>query len=282
MSKKNIKQIINSEKQQIMPGMFVYSPFPKEELKQVDPFVLLHHFGPYEVNKAKSFSFEPHPHRGFEAVTFLFEGEFEHRDSSGGFGKLSGGDVQWMTAGSGIIHEEKQPDDFIEKGGIVHGIQLWINLPKGVKMSPPKYQDIRKADIPEIEDNNSKLRIIAGSHKGLTGPAKTFTPMLVIHGIMHYNSKIEIDIPAEFNALLYVTRGEIFICGDKISETQMVLMNNDGSEISINAKIDTEFLLLSGNPINEPVVQYGPFVMNTMGEIKQAFMDYRNGSMGKI
>jgi len=281
MSKKNIKQIINSEKQQIMPGMFINSPFPTEELKQVDPFVLLHHFGPYEVNKAKSFSFEPHPHRGFEAVTFLFEGEFEHRDSSGGFGKLSGGDVQWMTAGSGIIHEEKQPDDFIDKGGIVHGIQLWINLPKDVKMSPPKYQDIRKADIPEIKEKNSKLRIIAGSFNGLTGPAKTFTPMLVIHGIIN-NGNNNIEIPENYNSLIYVTKGSITVNGVYVSKSQMALMSNDGTTINISSESGSEFLLLSGNPINEPVVQYGPFVMNTMGEIKQAFIDYRNGSMGKI
>src|SRR3990172_950579 len=281
MSKKNIKQIINSEKQQIMPGMFINSPFPTEELKQVDPFVLLHHFGPYEVNKAKSFSFEPHPHRGFEAVTFLFEGEFEHRDSSGGFGKLSGGDVQWMTAGSGIIHEEKQPDDFIDKGGIVHGIQLWINLPKDVKMSPPKYQDIRKADIQEIKEKNSKLRIIAGSFNGLTGPAKTFTPMLVIHGIIN-NGNNNIEIPENYNSLIYVTKGSITVNGVYVSKSQMALMSNDGTTINISSESGSEFLLLSGNPINEPVVQYGPFVMNTMGEIKQAFIDYRNGSMGKI
>ncbi|HJY64721.1 MAG TPA: pirin family protein [Ignavibacteria bacterium] len=281
MSKKNIKQIINSEKQQIMPGMFINSPFPTEELKQVDPFVLLHHFGPNEVNKAKSFSFEPHPHRGFEAVTFLFEGEFEHRDSSGGFGKLSGGDVQWMTAGSGIIHEEKQPDDFIDKGGIVHGIQLWINLPKDVKMSPPKYQDIRKADIPEIKEKNSKLRIIAGSFNGLTGPAKTFTPMLVIHGIIN-NGNNNIEIPENYNSLIYVTKGSITVNGVYVSKSQMALMSNDGTTINISSESGSEFLLLSGNPINEPVVQYGPFVMNTMGEIKQAFIDYRNGSMGKI
>ena len=279
---KTIKQIVNSEKQQIMPGMYISSPFPSDELKQADPFVLLHHFGPFGVNKSSGFSFEPHPHRGFEAVTFMFDGEFEHRDSTGGYGKLSGGDVQWMTAGSGIIHEEKQPADFMEKGGIVHGIQLWINLPKEFKLTPPKYQDIRNATISEIKKNNSRLRIIAGKYEGLTGPANTFTPMLVIHGIMSINSNNEIFVPDGYNALIYVTKGNVKINDSEINATQMALMNFDGTSISIRANAESEFLLLSGKPIDEPVVQYGPFVMNSMSEIKQAFLDYSNGMMGNL
>jgi redox-sensitive bicupin YhaK (pirin superfamily) len=275
-------KIIKSEKQQIMPGKFINSPFPTSELKQVDPFVLLHHFGPFDVNKSSSFSFEPHPHRGFEAVTFMFEGEFEHRDSTGGYGKLSGGDIQWMTAGSGVIHEEKQPHEFIEKGGIVHGIQLWINLPKEAKMTKPKYQDIRSSTIPVLEKNNNKFRIIAGNYGDLSGPARTFTPMLVIHGIMNYNKSTTIDIPIDFNSLIYITKGEIMINGLVFSKAEMALMNNDGSEIKLSSNTDSEFLLLSGKPINEPVVQYGPFVMNSMAEVKQAFLDYSNGLMGKI
>ena len=265
-----------------MPGKYINSPFPIDELRQVDPFVLLHHFGPFEVNKSSSFSFEPHPHRGFEAVTFLFEGEFEHRDSTGGHGRLSGGDVQWMTAGSGVMHEEIQPDEFVEKGGIVHGIQLWVNLPKKFKLSSPKYQDIRASAIPVITENSSTLRIISGKYKDVSGPAKTFTPMLVIHAAMNLNSSNEISIPDGFNTLVYVTKGKIRINDTDIPETQMALMSNEGTLFSVNAKTGSEFLLLSGKPINEPVVQYGPFVMNTMADVKQAFLDYSNGLMGKI
>src|SRR4030095_4408271 len=201
-----INKIIKSSKEQIMPGKFINSPFPTDELRSVDPFVLLHHFGPYEVSKSNSFSFEPHPHRGFEAVTFLFEGEFEHKDSSGGHGKLSSGDVQWMTAGSGIIHVEKQPEEFLEKGGIIHGIQLWVNLPKDAKSTKPKYQDLKSADIPLLEENGNILRIIAGDYKGLKAPAKTFTPILAIHGILKNNKEIKISIPPNYNSLIYLTK----------------------------------------------------------------------------
>lgn len=280
--KRTINKIVNGTKQQITAGKFINSPFPTDELRQVDPFVLLHHFGPFEVNRSSSFSFEPHPHRGFEAVTFLFEGEFEHRDSTGGYGRLSGGDIQWMTAGSGVIHEEKQPQNFVDKGGTVHGIQLWINLPKDAKMTKPKYQDIRSTTIPVISENNSKLRIIAGNYAGVIGPAKTFTPMVVIHGVSDNNGTVKLEVPQNYNTLIFVTKGNLDIFGSKISEAQMALMNNDGSTIDISAYGHTEFVLLSGEPINEPVVQYGPFVMNTMAEIKQAFLDYSNGVMGKI
>jgi redox-sensitive bicupin YhaK (pirin superfamily) len=212
----------------------------------------------------------------------MFEGEFEHRDSTGGFGRLSGGDLQWMTAGSGVIHEEKQPKDFIEKGGIVHGIQLWINLPREFKMTKPKYQDIGSSTIPIISENGNRLRIIAGNYKNVTGPAVTFTPMLVIHGISEKNSNIELDVPENYNSLIYVTKGNLLIGTAEINETQMALMNNDGALISIASSSGAEFVLLSGKPINEPIVQYGPFVMNSMAEIKQAFLDYSQGLMGKI
>lgn len=264
-----------------MPGKYINSPFPADELKMVDPFVLLHHFGPFEVNKSGSFSFEPHPHRGFEAVTFLFEGEFEHRDSTGAHGKLYSGDVQWMTAGSGVLHEEKQPDEFLEKGGTVHGIQLWINLPKKFKMTKPKYQDIRKDSIPVIEDRETKLRVIAGNYKNVTGPAETFSPMTVIHGISDGGIH-NIEIPEKFACIIYITRGNAEINGITVDNAKLSLMSSKGTEIEIKTNSGTEYLLLSGEPINEPVVQYGPFVMNNMGEIKQAYLDYRNGIMGSL
>ncbi|HEY3250735.1 MAG TPA: pirin family protein [Ignavibacteria bacterium] len=277
-----INKIINSSKEQIMPGKFINSPFPTDELMQVDPFVLLHHFGPYKVSKSSSFSFEPHPHRGFEAVTFLFEGEFEHKDSTGGFGRLSSGDVQWMTAGSGIIHVEKQPEEFLEKGGVIHGIQLWVNLPKSAKDTEPKYQDIKNTDIPKVEENGNILRVIGGEYNGVKGPAKTFTPIMAIHGILKNENDIKITIPPSYNSLIYITRGEVKAEETIVSETNMVLLNRGTSSVKVKAQGQAEFLLLAGEPINEPVVQYGPFVMNNMAEIKKAFLDYSNGLMGKI
>lgn len=279
---KKIKSIISSHKEEIMPGININVPFPSMELRHVSPFVLLHHFGPFKVDRQKNFSFDPHPHRGFEAVTFLFDGEFEHKDSTGGYGRLSGGDVQWMTAGSGVIHVEKQPEEFIEKGGTVHGIQLWVNLPKENKMTEPHYKDIRSNTIPVIEEGKLKLRVIAGTYKENIGPAVTYTPMLVIHGIVNAGTDEKLKIPEGFNSLIYVTKGSVNINESALAAGKMVLMETEGSEVFVRSGEPAEFMLLAGQPIDEPVVQYGPFVMNTMGEIKQAFMDYSKGLMGII
>ncbi len=277
-------KIIKSQKQEIMPGRYINAPLPNDELEdeQTSPFILLHHFGPFEINYLNKFAFEPHPHRGFDAVTILFEGEMQHRDSTGGKGSLASGDVQWMTAGSGILHEETQPEEFLKKGGVIHGIQLWINLPKKDKMNPPKYQDIRNSDIPFIDSDGVTERIIAGIYKGKTGPAETFTAITAIHGKIQKGKAVKSVIPEFNNSIIYVTLGKLNIDGSDISAGELIHFSAAGGEIEISAIDDSEYLLLSGAPLNEPVVQYGPFVMNTMGEIKQAFLDYREGKFGKL
>jgi redox-sensitive bicupin YhaK (pirin superfamily) len=279
---RTVNKIIQSQKQEIMPGRYINAPLPAEDDINTSPFILLHHFGPFEVNYLNKFQFEPHPHKGFEAVTIVLNGEFEHRDSSGGHGNLNTGDVQWMTAGSGILHEEKQPDSFLEKGGMLHGIQLWINLPKANKYTAPKYQDIRDLNIPVIETDTAKERVIAGNYKGTIGAASTFTPMNVVHIIIPKGAKLKIDAPESFNTTFYMLKGQVGVGGNNAQLSELVVMNNDGGEFEIEAAEDSEILLLSGEPINEPVVQYGPFVMNTMGEIKQAFLDYREGKFGNL
>lgn len=282
--KKEINKIIKSPTQEIMPGRNINAPLPTDELKdeQLSPFVLLHHFGPFEINYLNKFAFEPHPHRGFDAVTFLFEGEMQHRDSTGGKGSLSGGDVQWMTTGSGILHEESQPEEFLKKGGIIHGIQLWINLPKTSKMTAPRYQDIRSGDIPQINTAGASERVIAGEYKGVRGPAKTFSPIIAVHGKLKKGETVKSEIPENDNSLIYVTLGSLNIAGSAVTAGNLIHFTEKGNEIEISAKEDSEYLLLSGKPLNEPVVQYGPFVMNSMGEIKQAFLDYREGKFGEL
>ena len=281
---KQVSQIIKSRKMEIMPGRAINAPLPSDEIDEntLSPFILLHHFGPFEVNYLNKFAFEPHPHRGFDAVTILFEGALRHRDSTGGKGSLSSGDVQWMTAGSGILHEESQPDEFLEKGGIVHGIQLWINIPKANKMHDPRYQDIRSNDIPVITGAGTIERVIAGTYKDKTGPAATFTPITAVHGKISKGAKLVCSIPELYNSLIYVTVGKVTIGGKPARASELAYLSNEGKDIEITADEDSEFLLLSGEPINEPVVQYGPFVMNTMGEIKQAFLDYREGKFGEL
>lgn len=275
-------RIIKSQKQEIMPGRFINAPLPAAELNYDDtsPFVLLHHFGPFEINYLNKFAFEPHPHRGFDAVTFLFDGEMQHRDSTGGTGHLSAGDVQWMTAGSGILHEESQPEGFLKQGGVIHGIQLWINLPKKYKMSSPRYQDIASGNIPVIETGSSTERVIAGEYKGIRGPAETYSPIIAVHGKIKNGQAIKSEIPEYNNSLVYVTLGSISIGDSLITGGNMAQLSGEGKEFEISAAEDSEYLLLSGKPLGEPAVQYGPFVMNTMGEIKQAFLDYREGKFG--
>lgn len=272
-------KLIKSSKLEIMPGRSINAPLPSDEAPDVSPFILLHHFGPFEVNYLNKFEFEPHPHRGFEAVTILFEGEMEHKDSTGSHGKLSGGDVQWMTAGSGVLHEEKQAAGFLERGGTIHGIQLWINLPKAKKMTTPGYQDISSVNIPAVVNGDVTERVIAGTYKGVTGPAKTNSPMNAVHGTMPVGAETKLEIPAGFNSCLYITKGKFTVNGTEAGVSDLLLLD-DSAELK--AESDSEYLFLTGEPINEPVVQYGPFVMNTMGEIKQAFLDYREGKFGNI
>jgi redox-sensitive bicupin YhaK (pirin superfamily) len=280
---RTINKIIKSQKQEIMPGRYINAPLPAEEDGiNTSPFILLHHFGPFEVNYLNKFQFEPHPHKGFEAVTIVLDGEFEHSDSTGGHGNLAKGDVQWMTAGSGILHEEKQPESFLEKGGMLQGVQLWINLPKAYKLTKPKYQDIRSGDIPLAGTGIIKERVIAGNYKGVRGPASTFTPMTVVHAVIPKSETLTINVPKDSNTCVYFLKGSAKIGDETAGLSDMAIMNNDGSEFSLTANEDTEILLLSGEPINEPVVQYGPFVMNTMGEIKEAFLEYREGKYGNI
>lgn len=272
-------KIIKSSKLEIMPGRSINAPLPSDEAPDISPFILLHHFGPFEVNYLNKFEFEPHPHRGFEAVTILFDGEMEHKDSTGSHGKLSGGDVQWMTAGSGVLHEEKQAEEFLERGGTIHGIQLWINLPKAKKMSTPGYQDIAAANIPTVTCGDVKERVIAGTYKGVTGPARTNSPMNVVHGIMPAGSETALVMQTGYNSCLYITKGKLTVNGLEAAASDLVVLD-DAAELK--AGKDSEYLFLTGEPINEPVVQYGPFVMNTMGEIKQAFLDYREGKFGTV
>jgi hypothetical protein len=284
--KREIKKILKAQKQEIMPGKFINAPMPANGVEddQTSPFILLHHFGPLKVNYLDKFAFEPHPHRGFDAVTILFEGEMQHRDTTGDHGRLSGGDVQWMSSGAGILHEESQPQDFLEKGGVLNGIQLWVNVPSKDKKTPAKYQDISKDSIPVIETGGVKERLIAGNYKNSTGPAKTSTILTAVHGIMSAGSEVNIEATEGYTMLIYITKGEVTVNESSgiVKAGEITLFENTGNELSLSAKTETEYLMLTGEPINEPVVQYGPFVMNTMGEIKQAFLDYREGKFGEL
>ena len=281
-SMKTVRKIIASQRKSLGEGQFVMSPLPNQWVDQISPFIMLDHFGPKDIPAGKPFFVPPHPHRGFEPVTILFEGKVEHKDSLGNSGSIKGGDVQWMTAGSGVIHSEGSPADFAKSGGVVHLIQLWVNLPKRAKMSTPKYQDIPASKIPSILMGGSTLRLIAGKFEDQTGPAETFTPILLIHGIVKEGETLRLSIPENYHTAVFVTKGEISTDGYEIPEQHLVWYNEDHQNIQISATRYSEFLLMAGEPIEEPIAAYGPFVMNNKAEIIEAIQDYEAGKYGSI
>jgi redox-sensitive bicupin YhaK (pirin superfamily) len=255
------------------------------QTSRVSPFLLLDYAGPAKFDRAdKPRGVGEHPHRGFETVTIVYQGEVAHRDSTGEGGVIGPGDVQWMTAGSGILHEEFHSERFTQAGGMLEMVQLWVNLPAEHKMIRPKYQAILNQEIPEIElpRNTGTIRVIAGSYGDVTGPAQTFSPMTVLD-IQLNPGQTRINVPIGWNTVLVVLRGKVRINGDRFAEeAQLVVLDRAGDYLDIEASEDAKLLLLAGEPINEPVVGYGPFVMNTQDEIHQAMTDYQSGKFGRI
>jgi hypothetical protein len=265
-----------------MGGTKVKQALPTMQVEQISPFLLLHHFGPSTVNPgADPLGVGPHPHRGFEPVTFLYQGGIRHKDSRGNEGILQGGDVQWMTAGMGIIHSEMASPQFLKDGGTMEGIQLWVNLPKLHKMVQPRYQDIKSTEIPVLKQEGSQLKVVAGQYDNVQGPAATYTPLLALQLSMEQGGFREISLPEGYNAFAYILNGNI-----KLNENwdygQETLLNfkKDGAGISFRASQNSEILIMAGQPIDEPLAQWGPYVMNTQTEIMQAMRDYQMGKMG--
>lgn len=254
--------------------------------KQLSPFLLLDYAGPVDFPPAtRPRGVAPHPHRGFETVTIVYHGEVAHRDSTGDGGVIGPGDVQWMTAASGILHEEFHSPAFTESGGPLEMVQLWVNLPSAHKMAKPSYQAIVAADIPvaPLPEESGSLRVIAGNHLGHLGPARTFTPMNVWDIRLHPNGFAELAVPDGWNAALAVLHGAIQVNADTDArEGQLVVLDRSGEALTIKAQTEVTVLLLSGEPIDEPVVGHGPFVMNTQAEINQAIQDYSSGRFGNI
>jgi len=263
-------------------------PLPSEGVENVDPFILLHHYGPYAISEFNNpFDLGPHPHRGFEPITLLFKGEQFHRDSLGNEMVVKAGDVQWTTAGHGIVHAEAPNKEFIKKGGTLEGIQLWLNLPAKDKLMPPNYQHLEATQIPKIFSENQKvqLNIIAGSQKEQIGLIKTQTAVNVFTVVAKENGMLEVDIPQNHQSLIYVLEGSILVNDTAVlqkGENQMIVFNQDGNSIKFEAKTTSTILILSGEPIQEKVTQYGPYVMNTQTEILEAMRDYQQGKMGYL
>ena len=268
-------------------GFHVRSMFSYDGLgKQLSPFLLLDYAAPSQFAPAqKPRGVGEHPHRGFETVTIVYQGELEHRDSTGSGGRIGPGDVQWMTAASGILHEEFHSERFTRSGGMMEMVQLWVNLPAKDKLAAPGYQTLLDKDIPSVElaDGAGRVRVIAGEFKGHRGPARTFTPIDVWDVRLNRDHATTFSVPVGRTLALIVLHGTVLVNGGEIArEAQMVLFDRDGADFTVEANSDATLLVLSGEPIDEPVVGYGPFVMNSEAEIVQAIQDFNSGRFGEI
>jgi redox-sensitive bicupin YhaK (pirin superfamily) len=271
-------------------GFLVRRPFPKRALSEFDPFLLLDEMGPMDLAPGKAKGAPDHPHRGFETVTYILEGRMEHKDSQGHAGQLGPGDVQWMTAGSGVVHSEMPEREFARTGGRLHGFQLWVNLPRRDKMMRPRYQEIEAASIPvaRTEDGLVSVKVIAGETLGARARIETQTPIMYLHFTLQPGGRVTQHVPREYNAFAYVIDGAGRFGADEVdaSDGQMVMFARDADQVLLvnpaDATTPLNVLLIAGVPLNEPVARYGPFVMNTRAEIYQAIEDYQNGRMGAI
>jgi len=267
-------------------GFPVQTVFHYGELgAEMTPFLLLDHAGPATFEpSSKVRGVDWHPHRGFETVTIVYEGEVDHGDTAGNEGRIGPGDVQWMTAGSGVLHKEFHGGDFARNGGRFEVAQLWVNLPAKLKMTTPRYQTLTNADIPTVElpQNGGRVRVIAGEFSGQKGPAKTFTPVNLLDVRLRSGHRLELDAGEGYTTGVFVVKGEVQLDGRKAAADDLVVFERKGNKVAIEAKADAVLLVMNGEPIDEPIAGYGPFVMNTQQQIHEAIADLRSGKMGKV
>ena len=256
-------------------GFPVHTVLDYQRHPELSPFILLDHFGPADFAPAeKRRGVGWHPHRGFETVTVLLEGEVEHKDTAGNGGRIGPGEVQWMTAGSGLLHQEYHSESMTRRGGRFHGFQLWVNLPAKHKMTAPRYQTLTAASIPAVDG----VRVIAGEFRGTKGPAKTFTPVKLFVVNLEGGKSLRLPLDEGHSTALYVGQGKL----NDAAAGELVLLSREGEDFVLEAESDAIVFVMSGAPIDEPVVGYGPFVMNTPQEIQQAYRDYQAGKLGTI
>ena len=287
MMKKILGRFGNPNMHWVGDGFPVRSLFSYNEHGQaISPFLLLDYAGPQNfAPSTHQRGVGQHPHRGFETVTIVYDGEVAHRDSTGQGGVIGPGDVQWMTAAGGIIHEEFHSPGFAKAGGPFRMVQLWVNLPARDKMATPGYQSISNVDIPSVDlpEDAGKVRVIAGEYDGAKGPARTFTPVNVWDMRLNRDASIKLDLPEGHNAAIVVLTGHVTVGGSQAAgEAEVVLLGKEGAGTTIDADGDSMLLILTGEPIDEPIFGYGPFVMNSEAEIRQAIDDYNSGQFGKI
>jgi redox-sensitive bicupin YhaK (pirin superfamily) len=283
---KAIREIVRDVPQHwVGDGFPVRSLFSYSDGNRFDPFLLLDYGGPhrFEPSSAKRGVGE-HPHRGFETVTIVYQGEVEHRDSSGSHGTIGPGDVQWMTAASGVVHEEFHSERFTHEGGVFEMVQLWVNLPAADKMTAPRYQGITDAQIPRVAlpDDRGTVRVIAGDFAGTHGAAKTFSPVNVWDVQLSEAAVIEVPVPPGHLSLLIVQQGAVVVNDTPVKAVELAAFVDEGDRFPVEASSDARLLILTGEPLREPVAGRGPFVMNTPEQIREAILDFQSGKMGRL
>ncbi|MEV8439848.1 pirin family protein [Actinosynnema sp. NPDC051121] len=281
---REVRRVVRAQRFLEGEGFQVRRPFPGVELADADPFLLLDHMGAVEYGPGEAKGAPWHPHRGFETVTYMIDGVFEHRDSTGGGGVITNGGTQWMTAGSGVLHSELPSQELVAEGGLFHGVQLWVNLPKAAKWTPPRYQDITAADtvLLSSDDGGALVRVIAGDVAGHRGPGMTHTPITYLHATLSPHAHLTIPWPDDFTAMVYVLSGRGTVGADHrpLEEGKLAVFGDRGSALTMRADTTWDVLVLGGLPLHEPVARYGPFVMNTRAEILQAVEDFQAGRLG--
>ena len=283
---RRVFQVIDGIKKAVGDGFDVTSPMPGPRIRQLSPYLLIDHIGPMQISPTETpLGSPPHPHRGFETVTVVYDGYLAHRDTAGHDGTIGPGDVQWMTAGAGLRHAELYDRDFARRGGTLELLQLWVNMPKRDKLVAPKYQELRTAAIPSVPlaDGKGQIRVIAGSYGGVTGPASTFSPLTLLDLQLSQGADFVLTLPAAYNVGLYIVSGEVLVNGDRPAKTQqLVVLGWNSADVQVTASAGSKVLVLAGEPIEEPLATYGPFVMNTNEELMTAIADFESGNMGKF
>jgi redox-sensitive bicupin YhaK (pirin superfamily) len=276
--KRSIERVLPSIRTLEGGGFWVRRPFPTQIIDHLDPFLLLDQMGPAEVKPGEAKGAPDHPHRGFETVTYVLSGEMEHKDSAGNAGSLGPGDVQWMTAGDGVVHSEMPSLRFQKEGGKLLGFQLWVNLPARDKRMKPRYQELKAAGIPTAETAGAKVRVIAGEALGVRAAIDTRTPIFYLHWSLQPGARVVQKAPRDYNTFAWVISGEV----NGASEGHLIAFAGDGDEVELASENGAEVLLIGGVPLQEPVARYGPFVMNRDEELIEAFRDFQSGRMGSI
>lgn len=289
MTSRTVETVITAHRQTEGGGFVVRRPFPTQGLEMIDPFLMVDEMGPVVYGPGEAIGAPDHPHRGFETITYLLDGAVEHKDSAGHRGVIEAGGVQWMTAGSGVVHSEMPPASVLEAGGRAHGFQIWLNLPRAHKMSPPKYQERTAEQIPkaQTEDGLARVTVVAGHALGVDASISTHIPIQFHHWVLDPGADVEVAVSTDLAAFAYVFDGAVQIGDDDalVSDGQVARLS-DGDSVRFRVPEEgagpAQLLLLAGTPLNEPVARHGPFVMNTPGEIRQAMVDFQLGRMGRI